>query len=285
MPTVTAHRSELHEAAAVAAAARLAKRPGRPWSAIAVLARTNGQLEVLLRALDAAGIPARVSGERAQLGRPHVKAALEEAATATNRAALMAWASDLAAAVEGRGEAAGEMGSEEARIELAELARAVMDYMAEDVSPSGPGFRNWLETTVLSGATDVRPDAVELATFHRSKGLEWAVVFVTGLEDGFVPIFHARSPEALAEERRLLYVACTRAVEELHCSWAAERTFSSGRPSPRKPSPWLTAIEGAERELRRVSRASSSAARQALAESRRLLGLPDPPGATGARAG
>jgi DNA helicase-2/ATP-dependent DNA helicase PcrA len=89
-------------------------------------------------------------------------------------------------------------------------------------------------------------------TFHRAKGLEWRVVFVTGLEDGLVPIAHARSAEALAEERRLLYVACTRAMEDLRCSWARERSFG-GRRSTRKPSPYLAAIEATHRELARLS--------------------------------
>jgi DNA helicase-2/ATP-dependent DNA helicase PcrA len=282
VPTITAHRSDLAEAASVAASARLAKRPGRAWSEIAVLARTNGQLGVLERAFAAAGIPSRVGGARSQLGRPHVRAALEEAAVAGSGPALRAWAADLAAlAADGDGEGA----TAEARQELAELARAAMDYVSEDVSPSGVGFRNWLETTLPFDGSEIRPDAVDLATFHRAKGLEWAVVFVTGLEDGFVPISHARDSDALAEERRLLYVACTRAAEELHFSWAAERTFSSGHPSPRSPSPWLAAIKGAEQELRRVSRASSGAAREALAESRRLLGVSPPVGERAAQDG
>jgi DNA helicase-2/ATP-dependent DNA helicase PcrA len=118
----------------------------------------------------------------------------------------------------------------------------------------------------------LRRDEVELTTFHRAKGLEWAVVFVTGLEDGYVPIAHARDPDAVAEERRLLYVACTRAEEELHCSWAAERTFSSANAVPRSASPWLRAIERARAELARSRRSSPETAREALAVSRRALG-------------
>ena len=272
VPTVTAYRSDVDEAASVAAAARLAKRPGRAWSRIAVLARTNGQLGLLEEALSAAGIPTRVARARWQPASPLAKSALDEAVAAPNAAALARWAADLDGAL-----ADGVAGEELVRLELVELARAAIEYVGEDVSPTGVGFRNWLETTVPFEADGGRrADVVELATFHRAKGLEWEVVFVTGLEDGLVPISHARQPAAIAEERRLLYVACTRAAEELHCSWAAERTFSSGRPSARSPSPWLAAIEGAGLEMRRVSRASSGAARQALAESRRLLGVPAP---------
>jgi DNA helicase-2/ATP-dependent DNA helicase PcrA len=91
---------------------------------------------------------------------------------------------------------------------------------------------------------------VELATFHRAKGLEWTSVDVVGLEDGFVPIIYAESSSARDEERRLLYVALTRASRELHCSWARARAMGSGRTVERQPSPWLAAVA-------RVSRAGS----------------------------
>jgi len=85
-------------------------------------------------------------------------------------------------------------------------------------------------------------DRVELATFHRAKGLEWGSVCVIGLEEGFVPIVYAESAAARAEERRLLYVALTRASRELHCSWARSRTLANGRAMVRRPSPWLAAV-------------------------------------------
>ena len=91
-----------------------------------------------------------------------------------------------------------------------------------------------------------RPDpggGVELATFHRAKGLEWEAVAVVGLEDGFVPIVHAATPAALDEERRLLYVALTRAARILECSWARTRTMgASGRIIDRQPSRWLADV-------------------------------------------
>src|SRR5664280_1219717 len=88
----------------------------------------------------------------------------------------------------------------------------------------------------------VDDDAVELATFHRAKGLEWTSVHVVGLEDGFVPIIYATSAEARDEERRLLYVALTRASRILHCSWARSRTMGNGRTMERQPSPWLASV-------------------------------------------
>jgi DNA helicase-2/ATP-dependent DNA helicase PcrA len=117
-------------------------------------------------------------------------------------------------------------------------------------------------TTLRADTADTYRDAVELATFHAAKGLEWPVVFVVGLEQGLVPIGHADTPAARAEERRLLYVALTRAEIELHCSWAERRTFAS-RALPRSPSPYLNTIEAA---------LAAMAAGDASADWRRHLG-------------
>ena len=84
-------------------------------------------------------------------------------------------------------------------------------------------------------------DAVDVATFHAAKGLEWPIVHLAGLEQGFVPIGRAQTPNEVDEERRLLYVAVTRAERELHCHWASERTFGEKKVA-RSPSPYLKAI-------------------------------------------
>jgi DNA helicase-2/ATP-dependent DNA helicase PcrA len=105
------------------------------------------------------------------------------------------------------------------------------------------GFVAYL-VTVLAEEDPTGNDAVELLTFHKAKGLEWPVVHVTGLERGLVPIAYAETPAALAEERRLLYVALTRAERELHLSWSQRRTLG-GREMGRQASPYLTSIEAA----------------------------------------
>ena len=90
-------------------------------------------------------------------------------------------------------------------------------------------------------ATPDGADAVDVATFHAAKGLEWPIVHLAGLEQGLVPISRAQTPAEIAEEQRLLYVAITRAERELHCHWAAERAFGD-RIAARSPSPYLNAI-------------------------------------------
>ena len=77
-------------------------------------------------------------------------------------------------------------------------------------------------------------DGVTLASMHASKGLEWDAVFLPGLAEGVMPIVYARTPEAIEEERRLLYVAITRARERLYLSWPAARgpgARAAGQPS------------------------------------------------------
>lgn len=84
-------------------------------------------------------------------------------------------------------------------------------------------------------------DAVTLLTLHSAKGLEYPVVFLTGLEEGLLP--HSRSMESpmeIAEERRLLYVGMTRAEERLYLTYAFRRAWRGyGSSEPSAPSRFL----------------------------------------------
>lgn len=111
---------------------------------------------------------------------------------------------------------------------LAELVSLASDY---DEEMQGEGnLDEFLERIALSSpaeALDASADAVTLMTIHIAKGLEFPVVFLTGLEDGLFPSVRERdgqSEDASAEEeRRLAYVAMTRARERLYLSWARTR--------------------------------------------------------------
>ena len=95
-------------------------------------------------------------------------------------------------------------------------------------------------------------DCVQMMTVHASKGLEFPVVFLCGLEEGLFP-HGARDGEdedtALGEERRLMYVAMTRAREKLRISWCAQRMLY-GKTNMAKPSVFLEEIPAEHVEVR-----------------------------------
>lgn len=127
---------------------------------------------------------------------------------------------------------------------------------------------DFLEQVALVSETDNvedEPNSTTLLTLHAAKGLEFPVVFITGLEEGMLP--HSRSmedAEELAEERRLFYVGITRAKDRLYLSHAFRRSFY-GESEATNPSRFLLDIpeeltSGGRPQARRkesVSRASS----------------------------
>ncbi|HEX3622647.1 MAG TPA: ATP-dependent DNA helicase UvrD2 [Acidimicrobiales bacterium] len=234
-PTITPYANEGEEARAVVRALRRRGGGGR-WSDLAVLARTHAQLVAFEEALQAAAIPYRLRGAASFLDQPGVREAMVDLRRRPAGAPLSAAVPDLDAAA---AEAGPERGAD-----LLVLAAQAREFLVLD--PTGPvgGFVAWLGARLAREEPRTSGQAVELATFHAAKGLEWPIVFVVGLEQGLLPIGHATTPEARAEERRLLYVAVTRAERELHCSWAERRTFGA-RTLPRAPSPWLAAVEDA----------------------------------------
>ena len=144
------------------------------------------------------------------------------------------------------------------------------DQAVERASSRGVGQAGGHRAGTGGGSND-QNSAVELATFHRAKGLEWTSVCVIGLEDGLVPISHAGTTEAWNEERRLLYVALTRASSELCCTWAqSRRSSSSGRRSDREPSIWVGAITRACASM--ASQPARTDASKRIAELRAGLG-------------
>jgi DNA helicase-2/ATP-dependent DNA helicase PcrA len=116
------------------------------------------------------------------------------------------------------------------------------DYLRLDPNGRADSLASWLTATMQGEADAVAArDAVDVVTFHAAKGLEWATVHLAGVEEGYVPIAHARTAAAKAEEVRLLYVAMTRAQRTLSITYAEERTFNA-RTVARRPSPLLDPV-------------------------------------------
>ena len=214
---------------------------GRPASEIAILFRTNSQSEALEQALTSRGIGYLVRGGDRFFERQEVRRAMVSLRAAT-------------------------------RVEQLDPARAVRDILSQQgwslTAPETTGAvrDRWDSLNALVGLTDTitaRPgttmtdvvreleeraesqaapvvDGVTLASVHAAKGLEWPVVFVVGASDGLLPISMATTPAEIEEERRLFYVALTRARDLLTVTWSAART--PGARGSRRASRFLDGV-------------------------------------------
>ncbi|MGE3620786.1 MAG: UvrD-helicase domain-containing protein [Acidimicrobiia bacterium] len=265
------------EAAAVAHRARLEHRPGRPWADQAVLVRTHAQTALVAEALRAAGIPHRVRGAGSFLARPDVRATLRAVRAAPSLGTALA---DLQARIDALDDQdeAGEGGDLAAREALALLLDLGRDHLRLDPSGRPTTFLAWLQASLPRDGEDAGHDGVVVSTFHAAKGLEWPVVHLAGIEDGYVPLAHARGPVARAEEARLLYVAMTRAGERLSITWALRRTFA-GKVVERRRSPLIDPLVDGLADPPGSSRADDEGAHdlggpsfdERIADQRRLL--------------
>jgi len=237
-PVVEGFDDDDAEAAALARWLRRAHRPGRRWSHLAVLARTNTRLEPVARALARAGIPHRHANDAAAAARQ--RRALADLRRMRGDRSLRSALAEVVVEVAARApeDAPGVGGPPPTLLRLAD------EHAAEYPDGTVGEFLEWLAAGADEELGLDRADGVELSTFHRAKGLEWPAVAVVGLEDGMVPIAYATTPDAVAEERRLLYVALTRAEDDLWCSWAATRR-SGDRTWRTQASPLLSAVEEA----------------------------------------
>jgi DNA helicase-2/ATP-dependent DNA helicase PcrA len=232
-PVLIEYPDDAAEAAGLAHRVRTLMTAGVPAREIAILVRVNADTERFELALAEAGLPYVIRGAERFYDRPVVRQAL----------VLLRGAA--------RGEVAGDSsdplpdsvrhvltgigltprppsalrGAASVRENWESLA--AIAQLADDMHAAGP------EATLadFSAELTMRADlgqapavnGVTLASMHAAKGLEWDAVLLPGLVEGLMPIVHARTAEALEEERRLLYVAVTRAREHLCLSWSSAR--------------------------------------------------------------
>ena len=236
---------EVAEAEAVADEIAGLQRSGVPLREMAVLFRINAQSESFEEALTSRSIPYVVRGAARFFERPEVRQAL-----ALLRASLRAGeparddlVAQVAAVLAGMGwstEAPAGRGQARDRWEsLTALVSQAEEYSAGDLAPTLEGFVAELDRRAQEQHAPVA-EGVTLATLHAAKGLEWDAVFLAGLQDGSMPITYATTPEAIEEERRLLYVGVTRARKHLTLSWSLAR--NPGGQARRKPSRFLAGL-------------------------------------------
>ena len=131
----------------------------------------------------------------------------------------------------------------EARVEnLEELVSAARGFSADGANADLPPLEAFLAHAALEsgeGQADAWEDCVQMMTLHTAKGLEFPIVFLSGMEDGRFP--HQRSItdlEGLEEERRLCYVGMTRAMKQLYLTYAEQRRLH-GIDSYSQPSRFI----------------------------------------------
>jgi DNA helicase II / ATP-dependent DNA helicase PcrA len=293
LPQIACLPTSAAEAAWIARQAWLAHGPGRHWRSIAVLARTNAQLDRIAAAFEAERVPHRIAGgelgpasDVARHDRPGGRSAIRGAAsvglgtddTAMDDGMDDCGTDDTAMDDAARSDPPGPSGRSRATAGTWDVGHGA----GRSEERRGDGRDRDRRDGERAGERD--EDVVVLSTFHRAKGLQWPVVFVAGLVDGTVPLVSARTRAARAEERRLLYVALTRAEDQLVCTWFQhdDELAAARGDDPRSASPWLEPIQQVVDVLRssQAAPAPGQVAEQ-LARIRQLL----PSGANEAPAG
>ena len=178
---------------------------------IAILTRTNSQLDIFERELRAAGIASQIKGSERFFERIDVRDAMRVIRSASVLPTEGGdWYSDLIAVLRPFGD------TDYVQAFLA-LARSMKEASEEAIGPSTPAtlrtFLRELEDRAEQNNPPTLPGVV-LATLHAAKGLEWDHVFLAGISEGMLPM-----GEDIEEERRLFYVGLTRAKSELHLSY------------------------------------------------------------------
>ena len=222
-PAVLAYSDESSEIAGIVADMTTLLKAGVPPQEIAVLARTNAQLNSLERAMNSAKLPYQVRSTERFFDRPDVREFLKGVRTASVIPTEgINWLDELRTLAQPflTGQSIDGIAG------LLHLARE----LDEDANFSPKTLRSYLrevEDRVQQNNPPTMP-VITLATLHAAKGLEWERVFLMGANVGLLPLEtngFALDARMIEEERRLFYVGMTRAKRELRVSYR-------GKPSP-----------------------------------------------------
>ncbi len=251
-PTLTALPDASSEESAIVARIQALVTAGVPLTEVAILVRTNAQLVPLESALTQARIAFTVRGQRF-FARPEVRsarAALRRAAIGPLLEAIVSrWRNELGFDEDEPPGAGAE--ARDRHASLLTLLSIARDLVARAPQATVGDYLDELRHRDEEEAA-AAGEGVVLSTYHRAKGLEWDAVFLPMLEEGTLPIRQsANDPEALAEERRLLYVGITRARTHLALSWATQRANAKGGLTRARPSRFIAELRPAGRRAPR----------------------------------
>ena len=239
-PRVLTFSNDTEEASSIAESVKANLELGVPANQIAVLYRMNSQSEPLENALTKLGIQYSVRGGERFFNRTEIQQAMQgvraESVMPTGKSLFHA-VSDICRSLGWQAKPPTETGAVRERWAALNAFIGILDEMPDDSTLAD--FARELEERKRSQHEPVQ-SSVTLSTVHAVKGLEWSVVFVAGLSEGYLPISYAQTEAEVAEEQRLLYVAVTRAGRELQLSWS-KRDSVSGRE--RLPSRFLARFE------------------------------------------
>ncbi len=193
---------------------------------VAVLYRTDAQAAAIVEALSRAGIPVQKRSHNRLKDREGVSAIVHEMRLAHPEGSVAARLKKLAGPE--------TFGAVDLLLPLAQRSGHDLERFLADVA-----------TGAEVDALDPRAEAVTLLTLHAAKGLEFPIVFLTGCEDGLLPLrMPGKQPtdDDIAEERRLFFVGITRAQRRLFLSHSARR-IRFGAERETRPSSFLSAID------------------------------------------
>jgi DNA helicase-2/ATP-dependent DNA helicase PcrA len=208
---------------------------------IAVLYRVNGQSEMFEAALADQNIEYQLRGGERFFNRPEIARAMTALRAESNSASredksTFELVTDVCRSVGWTAREPEGAGAERDRWESLSALIAMLAEMPGD--PTLAQFSAELDERKRSQHEPIKA-AVTLSTIHAAKGLEWSQVFIVGATEGYLPIGYATTPAEVAEEKRLFYVAVTRAKKKLSISWS-KRDNNSGRD--REPSRFLAVL-------------------------------------------
>ncbi|NTW42523.1 MAG: ATP-dependent helicase, partial [Cellulomonadaceae bacterium] len=241
-PTVTRCDDEDDEDARIVATVRRWVRESVPAEEIAILHRFNAQAVTITAALRDAGIPVVGGDGSAFFDRREIAQVLALLRTSATQASD----DDPADALE---RALGQVGYDpdrppdgtgaaRERWDALDALRTLVESLPEHLTRTLGVLSADLHRRAAEDHVPQGRGAVTVTTIHKAKGLEWEACLIARATDGSLPSVYASTPAELAEERRLAYVAVTRARRHLVATWSAGRP--SGRPG--RPSPFLSLL-------------------------------------------